>query len=114
MFLLQPQRRLHLILNWKIINKEKEGSLVGVTNLFDVGLVFIVGLLFALISVYSIIKIFTPESKLTIIKKKQNWGLELMSKNGKEIQINKLKGEGKRPGTAYSLKNGKVVYVPED
>jgi hypothetical protein len=84
-----------------------------------VGLVFIVGLLFALISAYSIIEIFTPESELTIMKKKQNGELELISKKGKEVKIkmitsNKLKGDGKRLGTAYRLKDGKVVYVLED
>ena len=39
-------------------------------------------------------------------------------KKGKEVKIkkvtsNKLKGKGKRLGTAYRLKDGKVAYVPE-
>ena len=89
MYLLRSPRKLHLVLNWKIINNGKEKSLVGVANLFDVGLVFIVGLLFALISAYSIIEIFTPESELNIIKK-QNEELELISKKGKEIKIKKI------------------------
>jgi len=43
----------------------------------------------------------------------------MLSKNGKEAKIkkitsNKLKGEGKHLGTVYRLKDGKVVYVPED
>jgi hypothetical protein len=81
--------------------------------------VFIVGLLFALISAYSLIELFTPDSELTIIKKKQNGELELISKKGKDVKIkklttNKLKGEGKRLGTAYRLKDGQVVYIPDD
>lgn len=80
---------------------------------------FIVGLLFALISAYSLIELFTPDSELTIIKKKQNGELELISKKGKDVKIkklttNKLKGEGKRLGTAYRLKDGQVVYIPDD
>jgi hypothetical protein len=103
----------------KHIDLHTEDPLGGVANLFDVGLVFIVGLLFALISAYSLIEIFTPESELTIMKKKQNGEFELIMKKGKEVKIkkvtsNKLKGEGKRLGTAYILKDGKVVYVPED
>ena len=44
---------------------------------------------------------------------------EVTEKKGKEVKIkkitsNKLKGERKRPGTAYRLKDSKVVYVPED
>jgi hypothetical protein len=103
----------------KHIDLHTEDPLAGVANLFDVGLVFIVGLLFALISAYSLIEIFKPESELTIMKKKQNGEFELVTKKGKEVKIkkitsNKLKGEGKRLGTAYRLKDGKVVYVPED
>lgn len=103
----------------KHIDLHTEDPLGGVANLFDVGLVFIVGLLFALISAYSLIEIFTPESELTIVKKKQNGEFELISKKGKEVKIkklttSKLKGEGKRPGTAYRLKDGKVVYIPDD
>jgi len=103
----------------KHIDLYTEDPLSGVANLFDVGLVFIVGLLFALISAYSLIEIFTPESELTIMRKKRNGEFELIMKKSKEVKIrkvtsNKLKGEGKRLGTAYRLKDGKVVYVPED
>ncbi|OHB87221.1 MAG: hypothetical protein A3D13_10515 [Planctomycetes bacterium RIFCSPHIGHO2_02_FULL_40_12] len=103
----------------KHIDLYTEDPLGGVANLFDVGLVFIVGLLYALISAYSLTEIFTPESELTIMKKKQNGEFELVMKKGNEVKIkkvtsNKLKGEGKRLGIAYRLKDGKVVYVPED
>ncbi len=103
----------------KHVDLYTEDPMSGVANLFDVGLVFIVGLLFALISAYSFIELFTPDSELTIIKKKQNGELELISKKGKDVKIkklttNKLKGEGKRLGTAYRLKDGQVVYIPDD
>ena len=103
----------------KHVDLHTEDPMSGVANLFDVGVVFIVGLLFALISAYNLVELFTPESELTMIKQKQNGELELITKKGKEVKIkkvteNKLKGEGKRLGTAYRLKDGKVVYIPEN
>lgn len=103
----------------KHIDLYTEDPLSGVANLFDVGLVFIVGLLFALISAYRMIDLFTPESELTVIKKEKNGEMELISKKGREVKVrrlttSRLKGEGKRLGTAYKLKDGKVVYVPDD
>ncbi len=43
---------------------------------------------------------------------------EIVTKKGKEIKVQKvtdkrLSGEGERLGTAYKLKDGKVIYVPE-
>lgn len=64
----------------KHVGLHTEYPLSGVANLFDVGPVFIIGLLFALISAYSLIEIFTPESELTIMKKKQNGEFELVTK----------------------------------
>ena len=56
---------------------------------------------------------------MTIVKKDQNGQMEVIVKKGKEVRINKvtdkkLTGEGVRLGTAYQLKDGRVVYVPEN
>ena len=45
--------------------------------------------------------------------------MEIITKKGREIKVQKLtkemaQGQGTRLGTAYRLKNGKVVYVPEE
>lgn len=44
--------------------------------------------------------------------------VEIVAKKGKQIKVEKvtdkkLQGEGTRLGTAYRLKDGKVIYVPE-
>ncbi len=44
--------------------------------------------------------------------------LEIITREGTQIKVQKvtdkkLGGEGERLGTAYRLKNGQVVYVPE-
>ncbi len=96
-----------------------DDPLSGVANLFDVGLVFIVGLMFALLSVFHVMDILSPESNFTIVKQGQNEQMEIIVKKGKEIKVHKLtkkqaQGEGDRLGTAYRLKNGRVIYVPDE
>ncbi len=95
-----------------------EDPLQGVSNLFDVALVFIVGLFLALMSTYQILDFFNPESEITIMKKSGGeW--KIITKKGKEIKVRKITDrkvggmEGLRLGTAYQLKNGRVIYVPE-
>ncbi|MEK7812802.1 MAG: DUF2149 domain-containing protein, partial [Candidatus Desantisbacteria bacterium] len=51
-------------------------------------------------------------------KKTADGRIEIVTKKGREIKVQKvtdkqLSGEGTRLGTAYQLKDGKVVYVPE-
>lgn len=92
--------------------------MAGVANLFDVGVVFIVGLIGALIGAYSLLDFLSPETEITIAKKKDNGQMEIVIKKGKQIKVEKvtdkhLQGEGTRLGTAYRLKDGKVIYVPE-
>jgi hypothetical protein len=91
----------------------------GVANLFDVAMVFALGLMVALISAYSLMDLFNPSVETTILKKKASGEMEIVSKKGKEIKVRKvtgkqLQGEGIRLGVAYQLKDGKVVYVPEN
>lgn len=97
----------------------REEPLNGVANLFDVALVFIVALLLTLMSTYRILDFFNPESEITIMKKvKDRW--QIITKKGKEIKVNKVTDrkvggdEGLKLGTAYQLKNGRVIYVPEE
>jgi len=59
-----------------------------------------------------------PKSEMTIMKKSADGKVEIVTKKGKEIKVQKvtdkrLSGEGQRLGTAYKLKDGKVIYVPE-
>jgi len=45
--------------------------------------------------------------------------MEIITKKGKEIKVQKLtkemaQGQGMRLGIAYKLRDGRVVYVPEE
>lgn len=98
---------------------QSEDPLSGVANLFDVAVVMVVGLMFSLVSAYQMVDLLSPDSNVTIVKESSDGQLTIIKKERKEIRAqrttkNRLEGEGIRLGTAYRLKNGKVVYVPED
>jgi len=98
----------------------QEEPLHGVANLFDVALVFIVALLLSLMATYQILDFFSETSEITIIKKNEDGQMEIITKKGKEIKVEKVTDrkiggeEGTKLGTAYQLKNGRMIYVPEE
>lgn len=97
----------------------KQDPMSGVANLFDVAMVFAVGLMVALVSAYHLQEIFSADD-LTMIKNPNQPGkMEIITKKGKEIKVQKLTkemahGQGLRLGIAYKLRDGRVVYVPEE
>ncbi len=100
-------------------NQKPGDPMDGVANLFDVALVFIVALLLSLMSAYQVLDFFNPESEITIMKKNEGqW--QIITKKGKEIKTRKVTNkkvggdEGTKLGTAYQLKDGRVVYIPEE
>ncbi len=102
----------------KDVELHQEDPLSGVANLFDVGVVFIVGLIGALLSAYSLLDFLSPKSEITVVRKNDNGQIEIVTKKGRQVKVEKvtdkkLQGEGTRLGTAYRLKDGKVIYVPE-
>lgn len=95
-----------------------EDPISGVANLFDASVVFIVSMMIALFMAYNMLDFLNPSSEMTITKKGSDGKIEIITKKGKEIKARKvtdrrLSGEGKRLGTAYQLKDGKMIYVPE-
>ncbi|EKD35021.1 MAG: hypothetical protein ACD_75C02086G0005 [uncultured bacterium] len=95
-----------------------EDPISGVANLFDVSVVFIVSMMIALFMAYNMLDMMDPKSEMTITKKSADGKIEIITKNGKEIKVQKvtdkrLSGQGERLGTAYKLQDGKVIYVPE-
>lgn len=95
-----------------------EDPIAGVANLFDASVVFIVSMMIALFMAYNMMDLLDPDSQTTITKKTADGRIEVITKNGKEIKVQKvtdkrLSGDGERLGTAYQLKDGRVVYVPE-
>ncbi|MBU2568130.1 MAG: DUF2149 domain-containing protein [Elusimicrobia bacterium] len=99
---------------------EDDDPMSGVANLFDVGLVFIVGLFLALMTVYRIMDFFSETSEITIMKKNKDGRMEIISKKGRAISVERVTDkkiggeEGVRLGTAYQLKDGRMVYVPDE
>lgn len=97
---------------------DDDDPLAGIANLFDVSVAFIVALLIALFSLFSAGSMLDPSSNVTLVKQADNGSLEIITKKGAEISVQKvtdrsLSGQGTRLGTAYQLANGQVVYVPE-
>jgi hypothetical protein len=95
-----------------------EDPISGVANLFDASVAFIVSMMIALFMAYNMLDLVNPKSEVTITKKNADGQMEIITKSGKEIKVKKvtdkkLSGEGVRLGTAYQLKDGRVVYVPE-
>ncbi len=112
------QNELKFLKRRRFNKKGNDDPLSGVANLFDIGLVFVVSLLLALMSVYHIQDFFNDKSEITIMKKSAQGKLEIIMKKGKEIKAYKVskkigEGEGEKLGTAYRLKNGKIIYIPE-
>ncbi|MEM6643729.1 MAG: DUF2149 domain-containing protein [Bacteroidota bacterium] len=88
-------------------------------NLFDVSIVFIVALFFALFMAYSTLDLFNPDSELVITKTMPNGEIQIITKKGQEIKIEKVtetteSGRGVKLGTAYKLEDGRVIYIPEE
>jgi hypothetical protein len=97
---------------------EDEDPAAGLLNLFDIWLVFAVSLMLALLAYTKLPELVAPGQDVTVVKNPGQPDMEIVGKKGREIETLKmtnkqLKGEGKRLGTAYRLKSGKVVYVPE-
>lgn len=85
----------------------------GLINLFDVWMVFAVALLLAMTSVA--VRSAASASGGSDVPP----SFEALPKPGTKVEKvrltrEQLSGEGKRLGTAYRLKSGEVVYVPEE
>lgn len=100
-------------------SNNEEDPLNGVANLFDAGVVFIAALLVVLMSVHGYMELFADSSEFTLIKKNKNGEMEIITKKGKEIKVQKVSNKksggekAKRLGVAYQLKDGRSIYVPE-
>jgi len=95
-----------------------EDPISGVANLFDASVVFIVSMMIVLFMAYNMLDLLDPKSEITITKKTADGKIEIITKKGKEIKAKKvtdkrLSGEGIKLGTAYQLKDGRIIYVPE-
>ena len=85
-------------------------------NLVDVFLVIIAALIISIAQ--NPLNPFSSES-VTVIKNEGEPNMEIIVKEGNEIKQFKSNGDigsgnGQKAGTAYQMKDGSMVYVPQD
>ncbi len=95
-----------------------EDPLSGVANLFDASVVFIVSMMLALFMAYNMMDLINPAAEVTLTRKNADGTVEIVTRKGTDIKVQKvtdqkLSGQGERLGTAYRLKDGRTVYVPD-
>jgi hypothetical protein len=100
-----------------LFDEDSDGDpLSGLTNLFDVAMVFAVALMVALVS-YLQVPALLNKQDYTIITNPGTKEMEIIVKDGEEIKHYEATdqtgvGKGELLGQAYKLPDGRVVYVP--
>ncbi len=103
-----------------LLQEDDGDPLSVVVNLFDVAMVFAVSLMVAMVMHMNMSEVFGQED-FTIVKNPGKENMEIIIKEGKEINTYKATGatsdgggsQGKRLGTAYQLEDGRIIYVPD-
>ncbi len=95
----------------------EDDPLAGLINLFDLWMVFSIALL---LSLATFLKLPPPASDQALARgdAATSQVQRILSRARKlphyRVSRDELSGEGTRLGTAYRLKSGEVVYVPDD
>jgi hypothetical protein len=92
-----------------------DDPILSVVNIIDVFLVIIAVLLIAVME--NPLNPFSTQDAM-VIKNPGKENMEIMVKQGKELKQYKAsgqigEGQGMKAGTAYRLKDGSMIYVPE-
>ena len=100
------------------LGAEDDDPLSGVANFFDLGIVFALGFILALLKYIGLPEMLAKQD-VTLVKNPGTSQMEIITKKGVVIEKyrvsrDKLSGEGEKLGTAFRLKNGEVIYVPEE
>ena len=103
-----------------LLQEDDGDPLSVVVNLFDVAMVFAVSLMVAMVMHMNMTEIFGQED-FTIVKNPGKDNMEIITKEGREINTYKASGksdggegtQGRRIGTAYQLDDGRIIYVPD-
>lgn len=82
-------------------------------------MVFAVALLLALVTHFRLPELLSGKQDITILNDPGKPNMEVFRRKGEKLthyRVSKesLGGEGEKLGTAYRLKFGEVVYVPEE
>jgi hypothetical protein len=96
---------------------ETEDPILSVVNLIDIFLVVIAALLITIAQN----PLMNPFSKqdVTVITDPGKPNMEIVVKKGEKVEHYKANGaigsgDGKKAGVAYKMKDGSIVYVPEE
>ena len=116
-FMLRKMRRKR---RSTLLQEDDGDPLSVVVNLFDVAMVFAVSLMVAMVMHMNMTEIFGKED-FTIVKNPGTDNMEIITKEGKEINTYKASGKtddgkgsrGRRIGTAYQLDDNRIIYVPD-
>ena len=95
---------------------ESDDPILSVVNLIDLFLVIIAALLIT-VAQNPLLNPFSKQD-VTVITDPGKPGMEMVVKKGEKIERYKSsgaigEGEGTKAGTAYRMKDGSIVYVPE-
>jgi len=98
-----------------ILGEEDDDPMLSAVNLVDVFLVLVVALLTAV----ALQQQATADENVTVIKRPGEPDMEIVVReNGQEIRYKgnggSSEGQGVRAGVAYKLKDGNIIYVPEE
>ena len=114
------QRKMRRKRRSTLLQEDDGDPLSVVVNLFDVAMVFAVSLMVAMVMHMNMTEIFGQED-FTIVKNPGKDNMEIITKEGREINTYKASGksddgegiQGRRIGTAYQLDDGRIIYVPD-
>ncbi len=100
------------------LGDETADPLEGVANFFDLGVVFALAFMVSLISYLGLPEVLQNRD-VTLVKNPGTEQMEIIRKRGRRLERyrisrKRLSGEGEKLGTAYRLKTGEVIYVPEE
>ncbi len=112
-------RNTNLSAHRRLLASHDDDPLASVANLFDVAMVFAVALLLALVAHRQLPELLPGQDEVTVLKNPGKSNMEIIHRKGKKLEHYRMSqqtlgGEGEKLGTAYRLKTGEVVYVPEE
>ncbi|MDO9599403.1 MAG: DUF2149 domain-containing protein [Azoarcus sp.] len=101
----------------KVLDEDDEDPMLSAVNLVDVFLVLVVALLAAVAASTRPTAAQAPEP--TLVHKAGEPDMEIVvTEQGREVRYKGSggvsEGEGVRAGVAYRLRDGSIIYVPED
>lgn len=96
---------------------EDEDPLSFVSNLFDVALIIALAFMVMLLLSYNLTELLSSQN-VTIVKNPGEENMQVIVKEGEVIKVLNVTseiygGQGEKIGTAYRLKDGTIIYVPE-